>query len=61
MVIESPNKFQTLQTSDSDTESIAEAVTLFSSQSATLIQTTFRSYRQRNIYSSLKYSRVFNG
>jgi hypothetical protein len=54
MVIESPNKFQTLQTSDSDTESIAEAVTLFSSQSATLIQTTFRSYRQRNIYSSLK-------
>jgi hypothetical protein len=54
MVIESPNKFQTLQTSDSDTESIAEAVTLFSSQSATLIQTSFRSYRQRNIYSSLK-------
>jgi hypothetical protein len=52
MVIESPNRFQNLQSSDSDTESIPEAVTLFSSQSATLIQTAFRSYYQRSAYLS---------
>jgi hypothetical protein len=48
MVTESPNRFQTLQSSDSDTESIAEAVNLFNSYSATLIQAKFCSFRQRN-------------